>query len=267
MNSGSRKFSWILPKGIYTTGFMIFLKQNMKGYQVLFLVGKSMEFQPEGKVRLTLKLGSGGEETYTWNKITTCIHNLLGAERWVDLYGECVIGCQESGLTARLQFVKASYWSSKRHELFGSITDAKDSVVQNMFGKWSEALYVGKAPSARCIWRPGALPDDAHLYYGFSRLAMELNELIPKEVALLPPTDTRWRPDQRALEEGRIAEAENIKLGVEQAQRDRRRLRENGEVGKTITVYTRTYLQATIYFYFITYRVPEQAVLHRLSRF
>ena len=67
---------------------------------------------------------------------------------------------------------------------------------------------------------------------------MELNELIPKEVALLPPTDTRWRPDQRALEEGRIAEAENIKLGVEQAQRDRRRLRENGEVGKTITVYT-----------------------------
>jgi hypothetical protein len=188
-----------------------------------------MEFQPEGKVRLTLKIGSE-EETYTWNKITTCIHNLLGAERWVDLYGECVIGCQESGLTARLQFVKASYWSSKRHELFGSITDAKDSVVQNMFGKWSEALYVGKAPSARCIWRPGALPDDAHLYYGFSRFAMELNELIPKEVPMLPPTDTRWRPDQRALEEGRIAEAENIKLGVEQAQRDRRRLRENGEV-------------------------------------
>jgi hypothetical protein len=59
---------------------------------------------------------------------------------------------------------------------------------------------------------------------------MELNELIGKEAALLPPTDTRWRPDQRALEEGRIAEAENIKLGVEQAQRDRRRLRENGEV-------------------------------------
>jgi hypothetical protein len=109
-------------------------------------------------------------------------------------------------------------------------TDARDTVVQNMFGKWSEALYVGKAPSARCIWRPGALPDDAHLYYGFSRFAMELNELIGKEAALLPPTDTRWRPDQRALEEGRIAEAENIKLGVEQAQRDRRRLRENGEV-------------------------------------
>ena len=43
---------------------------------------------------------------------------------------------------------------------------------------------------------------------------------------------TRLRPDQRALEEGRVAEAENIKLGVEQSQRDRRRQTENMQVGK-----------------------------------
>ena len=46
----------------------------------------------------------------------------------------------------------------------------------------------------------------------------------------LPPTDARYRPDQRALEEGRIAEAENVKLGLEQAQRDRRRQRDHGQV-------------------------------------
>lgn len=45
----------------------------------------------------------------------------------------------------------------------------------------------------------------------------------------------RWRPDQRALEEGRVAEAENIKLGVEQAQRDRRRQREHGQVAAVRT--------------------------------
>ena len=43
---------------------------------------------------------------------------------------------------------------------------------------------------------------------------------------------SRLRPDQRALEEGRVAEAENIKLGVEQSQRDRRRQTENLQVGK-----------------------------------
>lgn len=66
------------------------------------------------------------------------------------------------------------------------------------------------------------------------RFAIELNELMPAEAPLLPPTDVRWRPDQRALEDGKIGEAENIKLGVEQAQRDRRKLRETGEVMQQI---------------------------------
>jgi len=189
--------------------------------------GKSMEFQPEGSVHLTLQ--EHGEE-YKWNKVTSCIHNLLGQERWVDLYGESVITCKQSGLTARIQFVKASYWSNKRHELFGTITDNTGAVLQNMFGKWSEALYVGKAPSARCIWRPGSLPEEAELYYGFSRFAVELNEVTSVERSQIPPTDARLRPDQKALEEGRVGEAENIKLGVEQAQRDRRRQRENDQL-------------------------------------
>jgi len=192
--------------------------------------GRSMEFQPEGKVEVTLKLDNGQQETYVWNKVTSCIHNLLGAERWVDLYGESEMKCRETGLTARIQFVKASYWSTKRSELLGTILDSDGSVLQNLFGKWNEALYVGKAPSAKCIWRPGALPEDSQIYYGFSRFAIELNELMPSEAERLPPTDVRWRPDQRALEDGKIGEAESIKLGVEQAQRDRRKQRETGQI-------------------------------------
>jgi len=189
--------------------------------------GKSMEFQPEGVVSLVL--GEAGEE-YQWNKVTSCLHNLFGAERWVDLYGESVISCAQTGLTAKIQFVKASYWSNKRHELSGTVTSKEGKVLLNLFGTWSEALYVGKAPSAKCIWRPGSLPEDAGLYYGFSRFAMELNEVTGVESGKLPPTDTRLRPDQRALEEGRVGEAESIKLGVEQAQRDRRRQREHQQL-------------------------------------
>lgn len=40
-------------------------------------------------------------------------------------------------------------------------------------------------------------PDDYFDYYGFSRYARELNELTPELEAVLPPTDTRFRPDQR----------------------------------------------------------------------
>lgn len=40
-------------------------------------------------------------------------------------------------------------------------------------------------------------PDDHVDFYGFSRYARELNELMPELEAILPPTDTRFRPDQR----------------------------------------------------------------------
>lgn len=41
------------------------------------------------------------------------------------------------------------------------------------------------------------MPTDYELYYGFTRFAIELNELCPEMKEVLPPTDARFRPDQR----------------------------------------------------------------------
>lgn len=52
-----------------------------------------------------------------------------------------------------------------------------------------------------CKWFEflGAMPDDYELYYGFTRFAIELNELNKDEGKFLPITDTRFRPDQRCV--------------------------------------------------------------------
>lgn len=113
--------------------------------------------------------------------------------------------------------------------MVGAVYDESGKVVKQLFGKWSEALYCGVAPAARCIWRAGTMPPDHQRYYGFTRFAMELNELGP-DSHLLPPTDTRLRPDQRALEEGDINAAEHLKLQLENAQRDRRKQREEKNI-------------------------------------
>lgn len=42
-----------------------------------------------------------------------------------------------------------------------------------------------------------AMPVDLEQYYGFTKFAIELNELDPSLKLLLPPTDTRLRVDQR----------------------------------------------------------------------
>ena len=91
-----------------------------------------------------------------------------------------------------------------------------------------------------CIcWLIGAIPENSKQYYGFTRFAIELNELDDELRKQLPPTDTRFRPDQRLvrsieinlllfsfcsfrlLEAGQIDQAEKEKARIEQAQRSR----------------------------------------------
>lgn len=43
----------------------------------------------------------------------------------------------------------------------------------------------------------GSMPTNYERYYGFTRFAIELNELDPLLKDLLPATDARFRPDQR----------------------------------------------------------------------
>ncbi len=163
---------------------------------------------------------------YKWNKITTCVHNLFKGERYVDNYGELVISDTANGLTCKITFEKAGYWSNKKNEITGTVTVGKGEVLEKIFGRWNESIHCGTPPATRLLWRPGTMPDNFQDYYGFSRFAIELNELTERDKVTLPPTDTRFRPDQRLLEEGKTASAETVKLDLERAQRERRRLNE-----------------------------------------
>ncbi|XP_063542297.1 oxysterol-binding protein-related protein 6-like isoform X5 [Cydia strobilella] len=207
--------------------------------------GKSMEFQPTGRVHV--RLTPSGDH-YSWNKVTTCVHNLFGGQRWVDQYGDMHIVCHGTDITCKLQFIKASSWSSSRHEVRGVVAVGGQTRMR-LQGRWSEGLQGGE----RTLWRPGPMPPDYELYYGFTRFAMELNELEPGMRDVLPSTDTRLRPDQRALEEGDVDAAEQFKHELEQAQRERRRdgvehtplwFRKTIEDGEETWVFTGEYWKA-----------------------
>ncbi|XP_019741940.1 oxysterol-binding protein-related protein 3 isoform X5 [Hippocampus comes] len=185
--------------------------------------GKSMEIVPVGSTHLTLP---GFGDHYEWNKVTSCIHNILNGQRWIEHYGEISIRNSNSDAChCKITFVKAR-WNSSVNEVEGTITDQKGHVVHRLFGKWHEAVYRGAPPSATCIWRANAMPLDHEQYYGFTKFAIELNELDASLKPLLPPTDTRLRVDQRLLEEGKVEAAEEQKQRIEQLQRERRRVLE-----------------------------------------
>uniref|UniRef100_A0A7N8Y048 Oxysterol-binding protein n=1 Tax=Mastacembelus armatus TaxID=205130 RepID=A0A7N8Y048_9TELE len=190
--------------------------------------GKSMEILPIGSVNLMIpRFG----DHYEWNKVTTCVHNILSGRRWIEHYGEITIrNTKSSACLCKLTFVKGNYWSSNVNEVQGFVMDQEGKVIHRLFGKWHEGLYCGVPPSAKCIWRPGSMPTDYELYYGFTRFAIELNELCPELKDVLPRTDARFRPDQRYLEEGNLDMASSEKQRIEDMQRARRKWNEENNI-------------------------------------
>uniref|UniRef100_A0AAQ4Q3F8 Oxysterol-binding protein n=1 Tax=Gasterosteus aculeatus aculeatus TaxID=481459 RepID=A0AAQ4Q3F8_GASAC len=184
--------------------------------------GKSMEIVPMGTTHVTLPAFG---DHYEWNKVTSCIHNILSGQRWIEHYGEMSIKNRNSeACQCKVTFVKARSWSSTVNEIEGVVTDSNGKVVHSIFGKWHESVFQGDPPLATCIWRANPMPVNQDQYYGFTQFAVELNELDSPLRPLLPPTDTRFRPDQRLLEEGNTEGAEEQKQRIERLQRERRKV-------------------------------------------
>ncbi|KAM8840510.1 oxysterol-binding protein-related protein 3-like [Spinachia spinachia] len=184
--------------------------------------GKSMEIVPMGTTHVTLPAFG---DHYEWNKVTSCIHNILSGQRWIEHYGEMSIkNLSSEACQCKVTFVKARSWSSTVNEIEGVVTDSDGKVVHSIFGKWHESVFQGDPPLATCIWRANPMPVNQDQYYGFTQFAVELNELDSPLRPLLPPTDTRFRPDQRLLEEGNAEGAEEQKQRIERLQRERRKV-------------------------------------------
>ncbi|XP_061702232.1 oxysterol-binding protein-related protein 6-like isoform X2 [Syngnathoides biaculeatus] len=217
--------------------------------------GKSVEILSSGPVNVTLPRYG---DHYEWNKAVTCIHNVLSQQRWLEHYGEVIIRNKESDVcTCKITFVKSRYWTSdsSKNGVQGVVLDRGGEVVHRFGGFWHEGIFCDTLPTPKCIWKPNVQPDDHFQYYGFSRYARELNELKPELKAVLPPTDTRFRPDQRLLEEGKVAEADKKKDEVEEKQRERRKemakqrkehiprffRKEINEIGREVWLYNGNY--------------------------
>lgn len=126
---------------------------------------------------------------FEWNKVTSCIHNILSGQRWIEHYGEVLIrNTQDSSCHCKLTFCKvglapcpcpaapgsspwgrrgdtslsslsppppqAKYWSSNIHEVQGAVFSRSGRVLHRLFGKWHEGLYRGPPPGGQCIWKP-----------------------------------------------------------------------------------------------------------------
>lgn len=185
--------------------------------------GKSAEIVTEGKVRLTLH-PSG--ERFSWSMASSFLRNIIAGEKYVEPVGEMIVLNETTGQKTVATFKAGGMFSGRSEEVAVKAFDTHgEELPLGLHGTWTSSLSLTEHgnQTKKIIWSAGPLVAQAPKHYGLTTFAVALNEITPIEKGKLPITDSRFRPDQRALEDGDLDRAEELKVQVEEGQRKRRK--------------------------------------------
>jgi len=207
--------------------------------------GKSFDINPLGTWFLRLRpTSTGEEELYTWKKVTSSVIGIITGNPVVDNYGLMEVRNHNTGEIAQIDFKPRGWKASSAYQVAGKVLDAQGRVRWSVGGRWNDKIYARYTPgyedaeldkggskhgkkddnTAFLLWechqRPTGIP------FNLTPFVVTLNDANEKLTPLVAPTDTRLRPDQRAMEDGRYDDAAMEKNRVEEKQRKTRRDRE-----------------------------------------
>ena len=202
--------------------------------------GKSFEFNPLGTWFLHLKTPDGSEEMYTWKKVTSSVVGIITGNPVVDNYGPMEVKNWTTGEVCYLDFKAKGWKAGSAYQTTGKIVDAQGTTRWSVGGRWNDKLYARITPGyeamldpagggkginqAVLVWesneRPTGIP------FNLTPFVVTINAIPDRLRPYIAPTDSRLRPDQRAMEEGEYDFAATEKNRVEEGQRARRRERE-----------------------------------------
>ncbi|KAG9230204.1 Oxysterol-binding protein-domain-containing protein [Amylocarpus encephaloides] len=208
--------------------------------------GKSFDINPLGTWFLKLRPdGSEKEELYTWKKVTSSVIGIITGSPTVDNYGPMEVKNWTTGEVCVIDFKARGWKASSAYHISGRVNDADGKPRYSIGGRWNNKIYARLTPGyeatpeepkpdhrgsivdttqAFLVWEANARPTG--IPFNLTPFVVTLNDCNDRLKPWLPPTDTRLRPDQRAMEDGEYDLAATEKNRVEEKQRDTRRKRE-----------------------------------------
>lgn len=101
-------------------------------------------------------------------------------------------------------------------------------------GNWVSQIFLQRVLPSKgnqeLVWTKNPYPEQADFMYGMSHFALQTNYFPSWLDNVVAPTDTRRRPDQRALENGDMLAAADHKDYLEAKQRAVRKYREENNI-------------------------------------
>lgn len=169
------------------------------------------------------------DEHYSATRPVTCVCNLIIGTMYLDLDGETECVNHSTGEKITINFIKQGWFDSEKQKVDGYAFDEEGNKVYRFHGSWSKAFYMTELSTGdvTTLWEAHSYPDNYDQQFNFTQFAINLNSLPSSLKHKLAPTDSRFRQDQRALEEGDIDLAAKEKHRLEEKQRRARKIRKD----------------------------------------
>lgn len=166
-------------------------------------------------------------EHYSWEKPNSSVHNVVVGNIYIDHHGSFTVRDLNSSARAEVHFDKRGWLSASSRDVRAEVYEASGTVKYTLTGNWATHLEIHDLSKLedRRLWEPFPLPQNYEHNYFMTDFALQLNH-PPECYPGLASTDTRFRPDQRAYENGDIETAIAEKNRLEEKQRLAKRIRD-----------------------------------------
>ena len=171
-------------------------------------------------------------ELYSWKKVNNSVIGIIVGNPTIDNYGDMHITNHTTGDSMKYTFKPRGWRASSAYEVKGEVFNAKGELKYTIGGHWNDKIYCKPANDKNAekylVWQ--ATPRTEMMFH-LTNFAATLNAPQKSLLPIVACTDTRLRPDQRAMENGEYDLASEEKNRVEEKQREARKQREiKGEV-------------------------------------
>jgi hypothetical protein len=212
-----------------------------------------LEFSPLGRTFINLK---NFNETITFTRPNSICRNIIMGKMHLDNVGKIYVNNQTTGDILELELFEET--KNERGKLKAEAKDIYGNVQLRLEGNLYENIIAyyndpitGKEISEK-IWERYKIEGNEEERFYFTDFVLGLNNLTDDLKNILPPSDSRFRPDQRALENQDIELATREKLRLEDKQRQRRKENEKNKIKHKPMYFEETYDDMTgelIYLY------------------
>jgi len=190
---------------------------------------------------------TSSNELISVSKPVVAVKNVMFGKIHLDVYGTLEATNHNTGYKCEFELLAENYpKSGDIGVITGKVYDIngipRATIKGNMYGQL-ELTYLDKSKNPELIFSK-LVEGDEHDYY-FSEFDINLNNDDPELLKTLPITDSRFRPDQRALENQSIEFAKSEKLRLEERQRKEKAGREKQDVEYNAKYFKETIVSET----------------------